>query len=53
MGREPEWTFVQTRCTDGQRAHEKMLNHQRNVNQKNNEVLPYTGQNGYHQNGHK
>ena len=33
MGRGPEWTFVQTRCTDGQWAHEKMLNHQRNVNE--------------------
>jgi len=53
MWRGPEWTFVQTRCTDGQWAHEKMLDHQRNVNQKNNEASPYTGQNGYHQNGHK
>ena len=26
MGRRPKWTFLQRRQTDGQQAHEKMLN---------------------------
>ena len=42
MGRKPEWTFSQ-RLTDGQQAHEKMLNitnYQRNANQNNNEISP-------------
>ena len=33
-------------------VHEKMLNitnYWRNANQNNNEILPHTGQNGYHQ----
>ena len=49
-------TFLQRRHTDGQRAHEKMLNipnYQINANQNYNEVLPYTGQNGHHQNVYK
>ena len=41
MGRRPKQTFLQRRYTDGQQAHEKMLNtanHQRNANQNHNEV---------------
>ena len=39
MGRGPKQTFFQRRHTDGQQAHEKMLNtnisnHQRNADQK-------------------
>ena len=52
MGRRPEQTFFQGRYTDGQQAHEMMLNianHQSNVNQNQNEISPHTCQNGYHQ----
>ena len=52
MGGRPKQTFLQRRHTDGQEAHEKMLNitnYQRNTNQNYNEVLPHTGQNGHHQ----
>ena len=41
MGRRPKQTFLQRRQTDGQKAHEKMLNitnYQRNANQNYNEV---------------
>ena len=41
MGRRPKQTCLQRRHTDGQWAHEKMLNiakHQRNANQNHNEV---------------
>ena len=41
MGRRPEKIFFQRRYTDGQQAHEKMLNiinYQRNANQNNNEI---------------
>ena len=51
MGRRPKQTFLQRRHTDGQQAHEKMLNianYQRNANQNYNEVPPDTGQNGHH-----
>ena len=40
MGRRHEQTFIQTRHTDGQQTHEKMLNitdHQGNTNQNYNE----------------
>ena len=40
--------FLQGRHTDGQEAHEKMLNipnYQRNANQNHNEVSPHTSQN--------
>ena len=50
MGRRPKQTFLQ-RHTDGQQAHEKMLNianYQRNVNQNYNELPPHTDQNGHH-----
>ena len=43
--------FSNQRATDGQQAHEQMLNivnYSRNVNQNYNEILPHTGQNGHH-----
>ena len=49
MGRRPKLTFLQRRHTDGQEAHEKLLNitnYQRNANQNYNEVPPHTSQNG-------
>ena len=52
MGRGPEQTFFQKRHTDGQQAHEKMLNitnYQRNENQNHNEISPHTCQDGNHQ----
>ena len=50
-GQRPEQIFLQRRYTDGQQAHEKMLNitdYQRNANQNYYEVPPHTGQNSYH-----
>ena len=44
--------FFQRRQTDGQQAHEKMLNitnHQGNANQNHNEISPHTCQNSCHQ----
>ena len=52
IGGRPKQTFLQRRHTDGQEAHEKMLNitnYQRNVNQNYDEVSPHTSQNGHHQ----
>ena len=52
MGGRPKQAFHQGRHTDGQEAHENMLNitnYQTNANQNYNEVLPHTGQNGYYQ----
>ena len=52
MGRRTKQTFFQ-RHTDGQQAHESMVNitnYQRHANQNHNEVSPHTGQNGHHQN---
>ena len=52
MGGRPKQPFQQRRHTDGQEAHEKMLNitnYQRNANQNCNEVSPHTGQNGHYQ----
>ena len=43
MGRGAEQNFFQRRHTDGQEAHEKLLNitnHERNANQNYNEGLP-------------
>jgi len=54
MGRRPEQTLLQRRHTDGQQAHEKMINtanHQRNANQK--EISLHTCQIGYHQKVYK
>ena len=51
MGRRPKQTILQRRYTDGQQAHEKMLNianYQRNVYQNYTEIPPHTGQNGHH-----
>ena len=51
MGRRPKQTFPQRRHTDGQLAHEHMLNtasYYRNANQNYNEVPPHMGQNGHH-----
>ena len=45
MGRRPKQTFLQRKYTDGQQAHEKMLNitdYQRNANQNYYEVPPHT-----------
>ena len=56
MGRRPEQTFPQRKYTDGQQTHEKMIsisNHQKNVNQKHNDVSPHTRQSDYHQKDHK
>ena len=50
MGRRPKQTFLQRRHTDGQQAHEKMLNtanYERNANQNYKEVSPNSGQTGY------
>ena len=52
MGGKPKQTFHQGRHTDGQEAHEKMLNitiYQRTANQNYNEVSPHTSQNGNYQ----
>ena len=51
MGKRPEQTFLQGRCTDGQEAHEKMLSftdYQRNEKQNYHEIAPHTSQNGHH-----
>ena len=48
--------FFQRRNTDGQQAHEKMLNitnHWENANQNHSEKSPHTCQNGFHQKQHK
>ena len=50
MSRRLKQTLLQKRCTDGQQAHEKMLNianYQRNTNQYYNYILPHTSQNGH------
>ena len=52
MGRELEHAFFPGRCTDGQKAHEKMLiinNQQGNANQNHSEILPHTYQDSYYQ----
>ena len=44
MGGRPKQTFLQRRHTDGQEAHEKMLNitnYQRNANHNYSEVSPH------------
>ena len=56
MERRSEQTFLQRKHTDGQKAHEKMLNisnYQRNANQNYNEVSPHTGQNDHQQKVYK
>ena len=52
MSRRPKHTFLQRRHTDGQQAHEQMLNitkNQRDTNQNYTEISPHTSQNGHHQ----
>ena len=52
MGRRPKQAFPQRRHTDGQKAHEKMLNisnYQRNADQNYNEISPHLSQNGHYQ----
>ena len=49
MGRRTEYIFFQRGNTDGQQAHEKMLNianNQGNANQNHNEASLHTYQNG-------
>ena len=56
MEEKPKQTFVQGRHTDGQEAHEKMLNiinYQIDTDQNYNEVSPHTSQNGHHQKVYK
>ena len=56
MDRGPEKTLFQRRHTNGQQAHEKMLNitnHRGNANQNYSEIQPHTYQNGYHQKDNK
>ena len=51
MGKGPGETFFQEICTDGQKAHEKMLNipdYQINANQNYHEIPPHTSQNSHH-----
>ena len=55
MGRKTKQKFLQKRHTDGQQAHEKMLNianNQKNAN-RNNQILPLTGQNACHLKVHR
>ena len=52
VAKRPKQTFLQRRHTDGQEAHEKMLNianYWRNANQNYKETSPHTRQNGHHQ----
>jgi len=51
MGKRPEETVLQGRYTEGQQAHEKMLNiadYKRNANQNYHEIPPHTSQKGHH-----
>lgn len=44
MDKGPEETFLQTRCTDGQQAPEKVLDilsHEGNASQTHNKILLY------------
>ena len=49
MGRRPEWTFSQRKCTNSQSAHEKILNITNNLGKvnENRKIAPHTYQNGY------
>ena len=56
MDRISKQMFLQRRHTDDQQAHEKKLNitnYWRNANQRYNEIVPNTGQNGHNQKVHK
>ena len=51
MGKELEQTLLQGRHTEGPETYEKMLSitsHQRDANQKHNEVSSHTSQSGQH-----
>ena len=51
MGKGSEQTFFERRYTDGEQAHENMLNitnYQGNAKQKHNETSLRTCQSGYH-----
>ena len=51
MGKGFEQTFIQRRCTNGQEAHEKMLNiisHHGNANQNHGEIPLDTHWDGYY-----
>ena len=51
MGRRPKQILLQRRHTDGQEAHEKMLNvvnHQRNTNQNHSEITTSHQSEWYH-----
>ena len=44
-------TFLHRQHTNGQKAHEKILNitnYERNANQNHNDLSPHAGQNGHH-----
>ena len=52
MGKKNKQTLLPRKHTDGQQAHEKMLNianYERNANQNYSEVSPHTGQNSHRQ----
>ena len=52
MGQGPEQAFFQRRDTDGQQAHESMLNitkYKGDANQNHSEISLHTYQNDYHQ----
>ena len=51
MDKRPEETFLQGRYTDGQEAHETMINivdYKRNANQNYHVIPPRTSQSGHH-----
>jgi len=51
LSRRPKQTLFPRRHTDGQQAHEKMLNtanDERNANKNYSEAFPHTSQNGHH-----
>ena len=56
MGKGLEQTLLQGRHTEGPKTYEKMLgitSHQRDANQKHNEVPSHNGQSGQHKQIHK
>ena len=56
MGRKLKQIAFQRRRTDGQQAHQNILNianHQGNANQNHSEIPPHICQNGYQQKDHK
>jgi len=52
LEKRPQETFLQERHTDGQEAHEKMLNitnYWKNVNPKYSKISPHRSKNSHHQ----